>query len=550
MGWRTGAPEQNRVGKQPVPLLDDLPRGDPDRNPLDADAAAFRGPHAQFATTHAIRSSRDLAYLSGKLFLGVVDGWVENHDDARDRHVLGGHPVGLSDDRHIVTIAGSRAGKGRSAIIPNMLLYPGSVLATDPKGELASITALQRQDGHGQLVHVLDPFGTVTGPAAKLRKSFNPVAALGAGFQDGEDSRKRDAALIEGAALIADALVVPSERDAHWDESARTFIEGVILHVRTAATYKDEKNKDREKRLQSLVTVQKLIGEGMYYKDKNGKSGVSMAALEIAMRSNPSVGGLVKSAAADFFERPERERDSVLSTARRHLKFLTYPEIQGAVEGHDFELETLKTARTTIYLCLPARHIGTCARWLRLFINLTLQAMEKVRGRPAGGVPVLMALDEFATLGHMRQIEDAAGQIAGFGVKLWPILQDLGQLKALYSDRWETFLGNAGVLQFFGNNDLTTLEWISKRCGRTSIESLRLNALTPMQEREGARGESRSIEVHDLLTPDEIGRFFNRDDHKHRQLVMWASGTRPLVLQRVFYDKHPLFAGLFDELPS
>ena len=66
----------------------------------------------------------------------------------------------------------------------------------------------------------------------------------------------------------------------------------------------------------------------------------------------------------------------------------------------------------------------------------------------------------------MRQIEDAAGQIASYGVKLWPILQDLGQLKALYKERWETFMGNAGVLQFFGNNDLTTLEWISSASAR------------------------------------------------------------------------------------
>jgi hypothetical protein len=41
---------------------------------------------------------------------------------------------------------------------------------------------------------------------------------------------------------------------------------------------------------------------------------------------------------------------------------------------------------------------------------------------------VLVVLDEFATLGHMQQVEDSAGQIAGHGVKLWPILQDLSQL--------------------------------------------------------------------------------------------------------------------------
>lgn len=54
---------------------------------------------------------------------------------------LYGHLIGLEDDRHIITVAGSRSGKGVSMIIPNLLFYRGSVLVIDPKGELASITA-------------------------------------------------------------------------------------------------------------------------------------------------------------------------------------------------------------------------------------------------------------------------------------------------------------------------------------------------------------------------------------------------------------------------
>lgn len=59
--------------------------------------------------------------------------------------------------------------------------------------------------------------------------------------------------------------------------------------------------------------------------------------------------------------------------------------------------------------------------------------------------------------------------MAGYGVKLWTILQDLGQLKRHYKESWETFLGNAGMLQFFGNSDMTTLEWISKRLGEVEL---------------------------------------------------------------------------------
>ena len=85
--------------------------------------------------------------------------------------------------------------------------------------------------------------------------------------------------------------------------------------------------------------------------------------------------------------------------------------------------------------------------------------------------PVLLCLDEFAVLGYMKALEDAVGQIAGFDCKLWPILQDLGQLQALYGKRWETFIENSGVLQFFGNSGMQTLEWVSKRLGTTTIQS-------------------------------------------------------------------------------
>ena len=88
---------------------------------------------------------------------------------------------------------------------------------------------------------------------------------------------------------------------------------------------------------------------------------------------------------------------------------------------------------------------------------------------PASGHPVLFVLDEFAVLGHMETIEKAAGLMAGYGIKLWPILQDLTQLNHHYRESWETFLGNAGTLTFFGNTDLTSLEWLSKRMGQTEV---------------------------------------------------------------------------------
>lgn len=495
-----------------------MPRGLPGQSPREMEA-----PAAMFEDPDAILASRALAASRDKIFLGVLGAQIKT-DDAGKRFAQGGQLIGVRDDAHMITIAGSRAGKGRAALIPNMLHYEGSVLAIDPKGELALASAAFRAQKLGQRVCVVDPFGTTRGRLKALEKGFNPIATMTA-----------DSA-IEDAALIADALVIVGGTDPHWDESARTIIEGLILEVFSATRFEGRRN---------LVTVRDLLSEGDVWHDQDEKVS-PMEALQAYMAE--STWPAVQRAAADFFERPDKERDSVLSSARRHMRALSFPEIERSLKGESFALGDLKRQALSVYLCLPGRHVGTCGRWLRLFINLALQAMETTDaftgaapGQTATGAPVLFALDEFASLGHMRQIEDAAGQIAGFGVKLWPVLQDLGQLKALYKERWETFMGNAGILQFFGNNDLTTLEWVSKRLGTVTIEQLSVSAVTPQSREHAASGENYAPRTVNLLEPDEIALFFGRDDEFLRQLIIRPS-YNPMILQRAFYDKHQAFS--------
>ena len=114
--------------------------------------------------------------------------------------------------------------------------------------------------------------------------------------------------------------------------------------------------------------------------------------------------------------------------------------------------------------------------------------------------------------------------------------QDWSQGKSLYGDRWETFAGNAGIMQFFGNNDLTTAEYISKCLGKTQVETTRSGEVAQDQRNKGLLGQSEVTELYDLLTPDEIRRQFSRDDRLKRQLILWA-GHHPIMAQRcIWYD--------------
>jgi type IV secretion system protein VirD4 len=70
-------------------------------------------------------------------------------------------------------MAPTRSGKGVSAIIPNLLTYPGAVLVIDPKGGNAAVTGRQRRDV-GQAVYILDLWNI----AGQASATFNPLDRL------------------------------------------------------------------------------------------------------------------------------------------------------------------------------------------------------------------------------------------------------------------------------------------------------------------------------------------------------------------------------------
>ena len=412
--------------------------------------------------------------------------------------MLGRHEnriIGRDDDRHIVTIAGSRAGKSSTVLLPNLRTYPGSVVALDPKGELARATAAQRAR-MGQRVFILDPFGE-TGIASA---SHNPFAELGQGRTDH---------IAADAAQLADALIVSNNKDPHWTDSAKNLVRGICLHL--LATDPANATLRRVRRL--------LCGTPAEFDE-----------LFSAMVASDAFGGIVANIGSSFLGKLEaggRELQGILSTAQEQTAPLD--DILHITGYSEFRLGDLRDGNITIYLVLPGMRIGTHYRWLRLVIQLALAAMERAPV-PRGRLPVWFVLEEFPALGHMRSIETAAGLMAGFGVKLWSVLQDLTQLQTHYPKSWETFLGNAGVIQAFGNADATTTEHLSKLLGSTQVierQDIRISGSAMSQGDDGRREHIRSVR---LLDGNEITRHFARETN--RQLII-VPGRPPIYLQRL-----------------
>jgi type IV secretion system protein VirD4 len=395
-----------------------------------------------------------------------VNHWMRPSDVLRMRYqpgqvVLGklaGSALGHLDDRPMVTIAGARAGKTTTVLEPNLYLYPGSMVVLDPKGELARKTAaVRRACGHD--VFVLDPFGQ-SGVASA---SFNLLAELD------PDS----GLIIDDVAAITQAIIVDDgdSRSKHWNDSARALLQGIILFTLTLP------KPDR-----TLVTVRQLLSlthpallEAVGGTARAGalppeddffvRNRTAVEALTLAMASaDDCFDGILSAIGRRFANTPPIERGSIFSTASAQTDFLDSIPLRRMSLRSDFRLEALAGARpTTIYLCLPVGRMESHYRWLRMVVQQACTTLERLGTYPLGKTPILFLMEEFATLGHMDIMERAAAYFPGFGVKLWAVLQDITQLQRYYQNGWETFLGNAGVVQCFANADQATLDYIARR---------------------------------------------------------------------------------------
>jgi type IV secretion system protein VirD4 len=130
---------------------------------------------------------------------------------------------------HLLTVAGSRSGKGVSIIVPNLLLPNlDSFLVTDPKGELAFMTAKFQSQALGKKVIILDPWGEQKRLGAKHgipASGFNPLDFIKANPEE----------LSDGCGLVADMIVPnnPNAKEPFWDNSARAIIKVYLMHLIT-----------------------------------------------------------------------------------------------------------------------------------------------------------------------------------------------------------------------------------------------------------------------------------------------------------------------------
>lgn len=392
-----------------------------------------------------------------------------------------GEKISYQGERHLLLFGPNGTGKGTRFLIPNLLtIKDRSIIVIDPKGELAAVTADYRRTVSD--VVMLNPFNVLGLGSA----GFNPLAGLD------PDSPY----FYDDAAALGEALIRVESKDPHWSESAQGLIVAFLMW-----------EKMQRGDAANLENVRETLTEPDRWETYLGDDNKPHERLIGGMRYNAKQmildGGYeLESLASRFAGRDTNELASIRSTADTQTRWVLSKPMRDDLKKPGVDFRKLKDRPTTVYVILPAERMRTHSTWLRLVIVSALRALY----RP-GGLRTLFLIDEMPALGHLGPLEDAFGLVRGYKVQIAGICQDLAQLKALYNERWESFLANAGVVQGFAPNDLTTADWMSRRGGQTTLIAANTSENIAQATGQKSEGTSWNQVSRALYLPHELMGF-------------------------------------------
>jgi type IV secretion system protein VirD4 len=343
-----------------------------------------------------------------------------------------------SEDRHLVTIAPTGAGKGRGVIIPNLLRFEGSVIVIDPKGETWHVTHRRRKE-MGQEVRLLDPFGAVS----KRTDSLNPF-----------DLFDRPGALLDADAEMLASLLAGDQgfhKEPFWDNWGRSLMSGVIAAVAETAG-PDDRHFGRVREI--------LMSDDAVY---------NLAAM---IESHDNLNRLSKQNISSFLPITEQTRSGILSTTQSYLKVVNSDSALRTLSRSTISLDAVRKGDPmTIYIVVPPDKLESHGALLRLWVGALMLTVMGRKRRPKRST--LFLLDECAQLGEFGPLRQSMTLLRGYGLQVWPFFQDLSQLQRLYPKDWRTIFNNAGVFQLFGVANHLMAKESSELIGDIDADTLR-----------------------------------------------------------------------------
>jgi type IV secretion system protein VirD4 len=447
------------------------------------------------ATPHSHGASRWAGWRD-RGHLGRLSRADHAHGDGIALGFLGGSLLQSPAEDNVLLLGVQRSGKTSTVVVPTLLSWSGTVIATSTKEELVRLTAAHRSSLGP--VWVFAPLDRDTSWIERLglrAATWNPITSVSD---------------CGSAAELADHFTADGKRTdaAHWYLSAANLVTALCVLA-----------KEREADMATVLATLNRTAQSDYTDVSRTLEDRVAADLLLAHAMTP-----------------DREAGSVASTARSSLGLWVDERVRHATSSSERELDLgrLLNQPSTLYLVAPAEEAERCRPLFSALIG-TLLRKATLRARTQGGVMtprLLLALDEAANFARIPRLAGYASSGPGQGIQLLLCFHDLAQIEGAYGrEEMRTVWNNCRArLLLPGQGDLATLEHFSRAIG----DETRSYAL----RHDNARGSSSSEQRtgRPLCSPDDLRRL--------REAVLVYASAPPVRLQAKRWDQIPYFRRL------
>lgn len=449
---------------------------------------------ARFATSGDLRKQKMLSEAPNGILVGKFKGDL----------------VRLPGQQFVILAAPTRSGKGVGVVIPNLLDYQESVVVLDIKQENFDLTSGWRAS-QGQEIFLFNPF-------AEDRRThrWNPLSYV-----------SNDPAFRVSDLMSIASMLYPdgSDDQKFWVSQARNAFMAFSLYLCEKWEH-DEKNG-----LPLILRSKPTLG--MIYRLSSG-DGSDLRELYTRLSKESFLSGNAQSAFANMLSQAAETFASILGTFKEPLNAWINPVLDAATSEDDFLLTDVRKKKMTIYIGIQPNKLSESRLIVNLFFSqlINLNTKELPQNNPDLKHQCLLLMDEFTSIGKVEIIASAVSYMAGYNIRLLPIIQSMAQLDATYGkDVSRTVITNHALQIVYAPREQQDANDYSEMLGYTTVRRENIT-----KSKKGDVSRSHSEEKRALMLPQEL-KAMGTD----KEVFLYEGIPHPVMCEKIKYYQDKYF---------
>ncbi|MBB3226703.1 type IV secretion system protein VirD4 [Luteibacter sp. Sphag1AF] len=448
---------------------------------------------ARFAGLRDLKKSRLLAESPNGIIVGK----------------FGRKLIRLSGQQFAILAAPTRSGKGVGVVIPNLLDYQESVVVLDIKQENFQLTSGWRK-AQGQEVYLFNPFAE-----DGRTHRWNPLS-----YASPDPSLRIADIQAMAAMLYPDA----GEAQKFWVNQARHAFMAFALYL--------YESYDREITLALPTSTHRFPTLGEIYRLSSGNGSDLRKHIE-TLRNSDFLSKEAKGAFNNLLSQARDTFSSIMGSFKAPLNAWINPALDAATSGNHFRLTDVRRKKMTIYIGIQPNKLAESQLIVNLFFSQLIN--ENTRELPQNDATLkhqcLLLMDEFTSIGKIDILARAVSYMAGYNLRLLPIIQSMAQLDATYGkDISRTIITNHALQIIYAPREQNDANDYSQMLGYTTVSR------DTISRGEAGPSRTRTEERRALMLPQEL-KALGTD----KEVILYEGIAHPVRCQKIRYYQDKRF---------